>query len=259
MPAPNAIPGLKRLPKKGGISTWYWSARQIARDAGDFRPRTMRLWHGAGEPAPLDLAEIRRAAYNLTLDLKDWRAGRTRRARQPSGRMRGLIYFARAGERVKIGFSKDVAIRIAQLQRNVPDEIELLLTMAGSPVLERELLGSLVPCACAMNGFASRARFGPSWQQGWRTRQNRVCQNHLRSSESQKKGMESQWVTEGVWSGQLDSNQPQVIEIAHCDSDDHPATPASRPNLPCDSDTGGIGGRQSVALRLSQMECVARA
>lgn len=132
------IPGLKRLPKANGFATWYWSARQIARDVGDFEPKTMRLWHGRGEPSMDELSDIRRAANNLTLDLKDWRVGRDRR-RQRSTRMRGVVYFIRAGESVKIGFSKHAGTRMRQLQRSSPVGLELLLEVAGSPVLEREL------------------------------------------------------------------------------------------------------------------------
>ena len=51
MAAPSAIPGLKKLPKPDGFFTWYWAASQISRKADAFRPKTVRLWHGKGQPS----------------------------------------------------------------------------------------------------------------------------------------------------------------------------------------------------------------
>lgn len=45
----------------------------------------------------------------------------------------------RAGDRVKIGFSKDVRRRISELQTFFPDELELLLTTPGSVMIEHAL------------------------------------------------------------------------------------------------------------------------
>ena len=144
MPARGAIPGLKKLKKSNGLTTWYWVARQISPTTEDFRPRTVRLWHGVGEPSSEIVAGIKQKAEAFTIDLKDWRL-RSRRNRkslaygQRTLRKRGFIYVVRAGDRVKIGFSKDVRRRISELQTFFPDELELLLTAPGSIMIEHSL------------------------------------------------------------------------------------------------------------------------
>jgi len=139
MPAPSAIPGLKRLPKPGGFFTWYWSASQISRTATDFKPRTVRLWHGEGEPSEEDLAGIAAQAEKYTLDLGEWLSGRGRAGGQAFRMRRGSVYFLRAGERIKIGFATNVARRVRDIRAHLPDEPELVLTMYGSMGLERAL------------------------------------------------------------------------------------------------------------------------
>ncbi|MCK1402070.1 GIY-YIG nuclease family protein [Bradyrhizobium sp. 4] len=135
------IPGLKRLPKPGGFSTWYWSASQLTREAKDFTPRTARLWHGLGEPAAEQLTVIKARALRLTQDLQEWQL----RARKKPGRglakrsPRGSIYFVRAAERVKIGFSKDVRRRVAELQTFFPEPLDLLLVLPGSILNEHAM------------------------------------------------------------------------------------------------------------------------
>lgn len=49
------------------------------------------------------------------------------------------VYFARAGQRVKIGKAKNVQARLATLQTGCPDKIELIMTIPGDHALEREL------------------------------------------------------------------------------------------------------------------------
>lgn len=133
------IPGLKRLPKPNGYSTWYWTASQISRVAGEFRPKNVRLWHGLGEPTEAEFAEIRARASRLTVDLRDWRLRQERRVPIPKVRKAGFVYFIRAGERVKIGFSQDVRRRVSQLQTFFPEDLELLHVEPGSPMLEHAL------------------------------------------------------------------------------------------------------------------------
>jgi hypothetical protein len=111
----------------------------------DFRPRTVRLWHGTGEPSSEALAGIKQRAESFTIDLKDWRLrSRSNRKLLAGGqlrklRKRGFIYVVRAGDRVKIGFSKDIKRRISELQTLFPDELELLLATPGSIVIEHSL------------------------------------------------------------------------------------------------------------------------
>lgn len=49
------------------------------------------------------------------------------------------VYFAAAGDRIKIGWSRKVASRIAQLQTGNPEPVRLLATMPGGVSKEREL------------------------------------------------------------------------------------------------------------------------
>ncbi|MBW7965282.1 GIY-YIG nuclease family protein [Bradyrhizobium sp. BR 10261] len=129
------IPGCQRLPKPGGCFTWYWSASQISRLSSGFYPRSVRLWHGLGEPDAAELEQIEARARQLTLDLEDWLAQPERKVRSA----RGYVYVIKAGENVKIGFSKDVDQRQKQLQTFFPFPLELLLSMPGSALTERQL------------------------------------------------------------------------------------------------------------------------
>jgi hypothetical protein len=139
MPTRSDIPGLKRLPKSDGFFTWYWASSQITRRAMGFAPTVVRLWHGRGEPSPQERLAIRDRALRLTVDLKDWMLRQDRGRRQLKKRKVGSIYFIRAGDRVKIGFTQNVARRTSQLQTFFPDDLEVLLVTPGSPMLEREL------------------------------------------------------------------------------------------------------------------------
>lgn len=49
------------------------------------------------------------------------------------------VYFAQAGDRIKIGWSRNVGARIAQLQTGNPDPVQLLATTPGARSLERQL------------------------------------------------------------------------------------------------------------------------
>lgn len=137
MPQASAIPGLKRLPKSGGCFTW--AASQISRTAKDFRPRTVRLWHGPGAPSGQALEGIARHADNLSLDLAEWLKGRGRAGGQVARLRRGQVYFLRDGARVKIGFAMDVARRIRDIGAHLADQPELLVAINGSMGLERAL------------------------------------------------------------------------------------------------------------------------
>lgn len=145
MPKVGDIPGLKKLPKPNGFFTWYWSVSQLTRGMDDFEPRTARLWHGRGEPTPEELVKIKLVAARLTNDLEDWRFRTPDRPKAPRQRSfrrrspRGFIYFIRAGERVKVGFTKDVKRRLSQLQTFFPEPLDLLVAAPGSMLMEREL------------------------------------------------------------------------------------------------------------------------
>ena len=50
-----------------------------------------------------------------------------------------MIYFVKAGDRVKIGYSNDPSIRISELQTSCPHDLEVLLIVDGNRDEEREL------------------------------------------------------------------------------------------------------------------------
>jgi hypothetical protein len=135
MPARNSIPGLKKIPNAQGQVTWYWAASQVSRLATGFRPRTVRLWEGDGSPSAQQREEIESRATRLWLDLQEWLYSRPRRTRSK----RGLIYFVRVGDKVKIGFTNDVHRRLSELQVSSPVKLEPLLILRGSAVMERAL------------------------------------------------------------------------------------------------------------------------
>jgi hypothetical protein len=149
MPKVGEIPGLKKLPKPGGCFTWYWAASQITREAAGFLPRTARLWHGQGEPTAEELTKVKASVQRLSQELEDWRlrersrflAAKFRAEKKKIDRRsrRGTIYFVRAGERVKIGFTQNLKRRLSQLQTFFPYPLELLMSVPGSLLMEQEL------------------------------------------------------------------------------------------------------------------------
>lgn len=138
MPAAKLVPGLKRLPKPDGFSTWYWAASQISRKNDGFYPRTVRLWHGQGQPSAAELDAIALKAERTTLELEEWLTDPKSRAR---GRKRvlGTVYFLRTGAMVKIGFSRNPIGRIRSLRTAIPGQADLLLTLKGARSTERAL------------------------------------------------------------------------------------------------------------------------
>jgi hypothetical protein len=66
-------------------------------------------------------------------------AARRLRLRQPKRCISGAIYFARCGERIKIGFSARATVRVRGLQTASADPISLLGVMPGSRAVERSL------------------------------------------------------------------------------------------------------------------------
>jgi hypothetical protein len=49
------------------------------------------------------------------------------------------VYFAKAGDRIKIGWSRNVGARIAQLQTGNPAPVQLLAAIPGARARERKL------------------------------------------------------------------------------------------------------------------------
>lgn len=64
------------------------------------------------------------------------------------------VYFAAAGDRIKIGWSRRVGSRIAELQTGNPDPVVLLATMPGSRGRERELHRQFANARLAGEWFA---------------------------------------------------------------------------------------------------------
>jgi hypothetical protein len=133
MPARNDAHGLKRLPKPGGFFTWYWAASQISRLTANFRPRTVRLWHGQGEPDAEAMQRIERECATLNDDLRRWmQQNPDGRQSTHAARCEGTIYFAKCGSFVKIGFSAKADLRLRDLQIGSPEPIEMIGWMRGT-------------------------------------------------------------------------------------------------------------------------------
>lgn len=63
------------------------------------------------------------------------------------------VYFAGSANRIKIGWSKKVATRIAQLQTGNPDPIKLLATMPGGRAKELEIQRQFAHCRVSGEWF----------------------------------------------------------------------------------------------------------
>lgn len=129
------ISGLTKVRRNGIVVAWYWTASQVSRLSEGFAPRTVCLWRGEGEPRPEELPDIRARAEQLSLDLHEWLHDPTQKRRGK----RGTIYIVRAGDAVKIGFTRTLPQRLAQLQTFHPNALELLAAFPGSPLIERGL------------------------------------------------------------------------------------------------------------------------
>lgn len=126
-------PGLQWR-RRGGKRTAYWVCRpSIARKG--YPQKTQRLWQGT-EPTSTDLEMISDRCHRLQREMRDWN-GKLRK--QPSAYFdkKGHVYFIRCGNRVKIGFAKDVGRRLRTLQVGSPEPLDLLGTLKGTPDHER--------------------------------------------------------------------------------------------------------------------------
>lgn len=141
MPARSALPGVKRA-TRNGVTVWFWAASALSRNAARFRPKTMRLWAGSGPPSSDELRSMEREAQKLTLELRDWleiRSFRTMKSHRRALSAGAVVYFVRAGDKVKIGFSRNLRRRMIDLQNASPIELELIHTMPGSTFTEHKL------------------------------------------------------------------------------------------------------------------------
>lgn len=134
MPARSSIPGIKRI-TRGDRIVWWWVASQLSRFAGDFRPKTVRLWEGADHPAIEDRERIEHQALQLYIQLQEWLYDSKRET--PS--KRGLVYFVRVGDKVKIGFTRDIDRRLSELQVSSPVKLRVELVLKASAIVERVL------------------------------------------------------------------------------------------------------------------------
>jgi hypothetical protein len=149
------IPGLKRRPNDDGTVTWYWVAAQISSFTRGFkpphtrrnwvgkeafRPRTVRLWRGVGDPSIDEQASIKTQAEDLNAQLVDWLANPKRidllANRSRKRRRIGFIYFLRGSIGIKIGFTIKVSQRVKQLQTGSAERLALIGTISGTPAYE---------------------------------------------------------------------------------------------------------------------------
>lgn len=138
MPARSVFPGLKRIPKPDGTVAWAWAALQLARNHKGFRPRAVQLWRSYGEPTADQQQLIAAECQQLSGALREYLAT-NRSPRRRAHFVLGTIYFAKAGDRVKIGFSKNALQRVSDVQVGCPDQVELIGAMAGTPAIERHI------------------------------------------------------------------------------------------------------------------------
>jgi hypothetical protein len=126
-------PGLKWR-KRGANNIAYWVCRPNLAALG-YPIKTQRLWSG-DEPSEADLERIRRECQRLQGEMLDWRKNPATKGTN-HWRQAGLIYFMRAGRRVKIGFTTNLKRRLSVVQIGCPEPIELLGTMAGTRAIEK--------------------------------------------------------------------------------------------------------------------------
>jgi hypothetical protein len=138
MPVRSAIPGIKKLPRANGRSSWFWVASQVSRYTKGFKPRTRLLWTGSGEPAPEQLTVMAQECALLTGNLRAWQA--SGKMPKPRAVQIGMIYFlANAEGFIKIGFSADLKSRLVALQVGSTSEQRLLGMLTASNRMEGEL------------------------------------------------------------------------------------------------------------------------
>jgi hypothetical protein len=87
------------------------------------------------DPPPSTRSRIRQPANEIVLEIWATRSEEADLAVQDGSN----VYFVAAGSRVKIGWSKKVAARMAQLQVGSPEPLKLLGVMPGGRLAEKRL------------------------------------------------------------------------------------------------------------------------
>lgn len=130
-------PNLKWRKRSDGLRVAYWvcaSAKMYA----EFRPRTVRLWSGYGDPSPEELADIEAGCRRMQEEMVEF-AMNPHRNHRPKRRS-GNIYFIRSRNLVKIGYTAGKpSARLAKLQNGSPAKLELLGSIEGDDVIEKQL------------------------------------------------------------------------------------------------------------------------
>lgn len=134
------IVGLKFMRRDGDRVDAYWHAPERAAKLG-FRPRTKRVWKGCRrDDAPMDLIGAECSALQQSFD--EWMCLPPEQRRPQEKRFRrsrasaGWIYFVRADNLIKIGFTGTLPKRFRQLQCMSAVKLRLLCALRGASDLE---------------------------------------------------------------------------------------------------------------------------
>ena len=107
----------------------YWLASPAKRRQG-YKPKCVLLYSGP-DPDDAVIAECHEKAEALTIAMRAWRP------EVPVRPTKGVIYFLRLGEHIKIGFTLDLEKRIFSLKTGSPVTGELIGTLRGSREIDR--------------------------------------------------------------------------------------------------------------------------
>lgn len=129
-----ASPGLMFCDRKDGSRVAYWR-RMPGSTYANYRPKTMRLWAGRGDPTEEEMEEINCRCQSLQKDMMEWRW----RPRAKMKAKEGYVYFVEGGGLIKIGFSIDPQRRLAAMMIGCPVTLTLLGTLRGNEATERRL------------------------------------------------------------------------------------------------------------------------
>lgn len=115
-------PGMEWRNRENGKREIYWLCQKHIAKRG-FRPKSIQLWKGTGEPTADEWETIGRECQRLHMQMKSFIWNPTRR--KPLAR-KGSIYFIVSGDHVKIGYSDKVEKRFRSLQTASPTPLTLL-------------------------------------------------------------------------------------------------------------------------------------
>lgn len=124
-----------RWTNSGGERIAMWRASKPAIRA-EFPVKSRPLWRGT-VPTQAEIDRMTDRCIALSNEQRDWLRGKRGGRPNSKASIKGEVYFVRAGDNVKIGFTINLQARLRQLQTGATEGLELLGTIPCGADRER--------------------------------------------------------------------------------------------------------------------------